>query len=72
VELYTGGVLADAERVAEATFYSYQRGSATQLEVLDAERTVNEVYLAYFDALSEHAKALVAVEQSAGLWDINF
>jgi outer membrane protein, heavy metal efflux system len=72
VELYTGGVLADAERVAEATFYSYQRGSATQLEVLDAERTVNEVYLAYFDALAEHAKALVAVEQSAGLWDLNF
>jgi outer membrane protein, heavy metal efflux system len=72
VELFTGGVLSDADRVAEATFYSYQRGGATLLEVLDAQRTVNEVYLDYFDALSQHAKALVAVEASAGLWDIHF
>jgi outer membrane protein, heavy metal efflux system len=72
VELFTGGVLSDADRVAEATFYSYQRGGATLLEVLDAQRTVNEVYLDYFDALSQHAKALVQVEQSAGLWDIQF
>jgi outer membrane protein, heavy metal efflux system len=72
VELFTGGVLSDADRVAEATFYSYQRGGATLLEVLDAQRTVNEVYLDYFDALSQHAKTLVAVEQSAGLWDIHF
>jgi outer membrane protein, heavy metal efflux system len=72
VQLFTGGVLADADKVAEATFYSYQRGGATLLEVLDAQRTVNEVYLDYFDALSEHAKALVAVEASAAQWDIHF
>ena len=72
VELYTGGVLADADRVAEGTLYSYQRGGATLLEVLDSQRTVNEVYLAYFDALSEHAKALVAVETAAAMWDLGF
>lgn len=72
VELFTGGVLADADKVAEATLYSYQRGGATLLEVLDAQRTVNEVYLDYFDALAQHAKALVAVEASVGLWDVRF
>jgi cobalt-zinc-cadmium efflux system outer membrane protein len=72
VELYTGGVLADADKVAEATLYSYQRGGATLLEVLDAQRTVNEVYLAYFDALAENARALVAVETAAALWDVAF
>ena len=72
VELFTGGVLSDADRVADATFYSYQRGGASLLEVLDAQRTVNAVYLDYFDALSQHAKTLVAVEQSAGFWDIHF
>jgi cobalt-zinc-cadmium efflux system outer membrane protein len=72
VQLFTGGVLSDADHVAEATFYSYQRGGATLLEVLDAQRTVNEVYLDYFDALAQHAKTLVAVEESAGLWDIAF
>jgi outer membrane protein, heavy metal efflux system len=71
IRLYTGGVLADADKVAEATLFSYQRGSATLLEVLDSQRTVNEVYLAYYDALAEHAKALVAVEQAAALWQIH-
>ena len=72
VELFTGGVLSDADRVAEATLYSYQRGGATLLEVLDAQRTVNEVYLAYYDALADHARTLVAVEQAAELWDVAF
>jgi len=72
VQLYRAGVLADADKVAEATLYSYQHGNATLLEVLDSQRTVNEVYLAYFDALSEYAKALVAVETSSGMWDVRF
>lgn len=68
--LYTGGLLADADTVLEATLYNYQRGGATLLELLEAQRTVNEVYLAYADALADHARALVAVELSAGMWDV--
>jgi hypothetical protein len=30
------------------------------------------VYLAYDEALAEHARALVAVEQAAGIWDVDF
>ena len=65
--LYTQGVLADADKVLAAILYSYQRGSATLLEVLSAQRTVDDVYLAYFAALGEHARQLIAVEQAAGL-----
>jgi cobalt-zinc-cadmium efflux system outer membrane protein len=72
VKLYTQGVLADADQVLAATLYTYQRGSATQLEVLTAQRTVDEVYLAYYGALAEHARQLVLVEQAAGIWDISF
>jgi outer membrane protein, heavy metal efflux system len=72
--LYTsgsgGGLLVDAEKVAETTLYNYQRGGASLLEVLEAERTVNEVYLGYYQALSDHARALVAVEEAAGVWDL--
>ncbi|MFO0575866.1 MAG: TolC family protein [Polyangia bacterium] len=70
--LYTQGVLADAERVSTATLYSYQRGGATLLEVLNAQRTVEEVHLAYYGALAEHARQLIAVEQAAGIWDVVF
>ena len=69
--LYTQGVLLDAERVHTATLFSYQRGGATLLEVLSAQRTVDEVYLAYYGALAEHARQLIALEQAAAIWDIN-
>jgi cobalt-zinc-cadmium efflux system outer membrane protein len=72
VTIYAGGVLTDADKVLDGTLYSYQRGSATLLEVLDAQRTDNEVYLAYADALADHAHALVALEQAAGIWDLSF
>lgn len=65
--LYTQGVLADADKVLAAILYSYQRGSATLLEVLTAQRTVDEVYLGYLTALGEHARQLLAVQQAAGL-----
>ena len=64
---YTQGVVADADRVLAAILYSYQRGGATLLEVLTAQRTVDDVHLAYFAALAEHARQLIAVEQAAGL-----
>ena len=72
VNIYAGGVLTDADKVLDGTLYSYQRGAATLLEVLDAQRTDNEVHLAYFDALSDCAHALVALEQAAGVWDVQF
>ncbi|APR87485.1 Heavy metal RND efflux outer membrane protein, CzcC family protein [Minicystis rosea] len=67
---YTGGLLADADQVIEATLYNYKRGGATLLEVLEAQRTQNDVYLAYYDALADHARTLVAVELAAGMWDV--
>jgi cobalt-zinc-cadmium efflux system outer membrane protein len=72
IEIYTGSLLSDSEKVLESILYNYQRGGATLLEVLEAQRTTNEVFLAYYDALTNHARALVAVEQAAGIWDISF
>ncbi len=67
LRLYTQGVLADADKVLASILYSYQRGSATLLEVLTAQRTVDDVYLAYLAAQGEHARQLIAVQQAAGL-----
>lgn len=68
--LYTGGLLSDADQVLEATLYNYQKGGASLLEVLDAQRTQNDVYLAYYAALADNARALVALEEAAGIWDV--
>ncbi len=72
VKLYTGGVLNDADQVLEKMFYNYQRGGATLVEVLVAQRTDNDVYLSYYDALADAAHALVAVEQASASWDVSF
>lgn len=70
VKLYAQDVLANADNVREKTLYNYQHGGATLVEVLVAERTANDVYLAYYDALTGSAHALVSVESAAALWDV--
>jgi outer membrane protein, heavy metal efflux system len=72
LNVFRGGLLRDADRVLEARLYAYQRGGATLLEVIDAQRKSSEVYLAYSQALADHAHALVALEEAAGTWDLSF
>lgn len=72
LNVFRGGMLHDANRVLEARLYAYQRGGATLLEVIDAQRKSAELYLAYSQALIDHAHALVTLEEAAGTWDISF
>ena len=72
VAKYKTGVLRDAASVLEAKLYSYQRGHTSLLEVLTAQREENNVYLAYYDTLTECAKALIVLEQTSGIWDVKF
>ena len=67
---YTGGVLLDAERVRRAKLYSYQHGSASLLDVLTAEQTANDVYVASYDAERQYAHALINLGQSTGTWSL--
>ncbi len=68
VKLYAQGVLSNADKVLDMTLYNYRRGGATLVEVLVAQRTVDDVYLAYYEALAESARALIAVQQAAAMW----
>jgi outer membrane protein TolC len=42
------------------------------LEVIDAQRTSADIYLSYAQALADHARALVALEQTAAIWGVAF
>ena len=70
VKLYTSGVLSDADQVLEKILYNYNRGGATLVEVLVAQRTQNDVYNSYYDALSDLARALVTLQQASAGWDV--
>ncbi|MEO8800478.1 MAG: TolC family protein, partial [Polyangiaceae bacterium] len=72
VTLYTAGMLSDADKVLEKTLYNYTRGGATLVEVLVAQRTDNDVYLAYYGALADAAHALIGLEEAGGIWDVDF
>lgn len=69
---FNTGLLSDALKILEGKTYSYQRGESSLLEVLDARRTYNEIQITYYETLHNHAAALVELERSAGIWDINF
>jgi cobalt-zinc-cadmium efflux system outer membrane protein len=51
--------------------YSYKRGQSSLLEVLNAQRTYNDVQHDYYGTLHDYAVALVELERAAGIWDIN-
>ncbi len=72
VAIYAGGILANADHALEATRYSYERGAARLIEVLDAQRTVDDVYLGYATALADRARALVTLQRAAAIWDVDF
>jgi cobalt-zinc-cadmium efflux system outer membrane protein len=69
---YQNGILKDADAVLDARRFSYQHGQATLLELLDAERTDNEIRSSYNDVLAGQAKALIELERATQLWDIQF
>lgn len=72
VRQFNNGLLTEAKAVLEGKIYSYQRGETSLLEVLNAQRTYNEIQQSYYQTLYNYAASLVELERSAGIWDINF
>ena len=51
---------------------SYKRGGSSLLELLDAQRKANEVWQSFYDAQSDHARAVIELHRAAGIWIIHF
>ena len=71
VSHYEKGLLAHAETVLTGKIYSYNRGEVSLLEILNAQRTYNDVQAQYIETLFDYNSALVELERSVGIWDIN-
>jgi cobalt-zinc-cadmium efflux system outer membrane protein len=70
VSRYNNGMLQDAKAVIDGKIYSYNRGETSLLEVLDAQRTYDNVRTGYIETLYSTSAALVTLERSVGIWDI--
>ena len=66
VTLYESGYLGQAAQSRDISNYAYQRGAATILDVLDAERSYRATQLAYRQALAAHMIAAEQVNQAVG------
>jgi len=59
-------MLAQAREVRSTTEYSYRRGEASFIELLDAVRAFNDTMQSYNGARAEYARSLYAIESISG------
>ena len=67
VQSYSDRVLKEADEVLAGMRRSYRLGSASLLELLNAQRTADDVYLGYLQALADLANATVKLQISVGM-----
>lgn len=60
------GMLAQAREVRDITEYSYGRGQASLLELLDTQRAFNDAYAAWIEARADYARCLYRLEALVG------
>lgn len=66
VETIEQQMLAQARGVRDTTAYSYQRGEASFIELLDAQRTFNDAMHSYNEARAEYARSLYTLDAFTG------
>ena len=70
VENFNKGLLEQAKTVLNGKIYSYNRGESSLLEVLNAQRTYNDLQISYYETLFSCYNALINLEKVCGFWDI--
>ena len=70
VENFENGLLQKSKEVLTGKTYSYQRGETSLLDVLNAQRTFDEVQVTYFDSLKNCLVSLIELERTAAFWDV--
>ncbi len=66
VSLYRDNLTPKAEQSLGVSIEAFQSGTATSGDLIDAERTLIEFQLAYFQALAEQAKRVATIEYLVG------
>ena len=59
-------MLQQAREVRQTTEYSYRRGEASFVELLDAQRAFNDTIQSYNEARAEYARSLYLIDSTSG------
>ncbi len=71
VKQFDTNMLQSAQHILDGKTYSYQRGEISLLEVLNAQRTFNEVQESYYEAQYAYGVSLIELQRVVGIWDFN-
>ena len=66
IELMEEQIIAQAEEVYRMYLFSYQEGEISGIELIEAQRTLNEARTAYADSLYDYDMAIATLEKSIG------
>jgi outer membrane protein, heavy metal efflux system len=66
VQLYQSGYLKDSKESLDISRYAYQRGAASLLDFLDAERSYRSTELTYRDTLATYMLAVEQLHEAVG------
>lgn len=58
-----------AKNVLNGKIYSYQRGEISLLEVINAQRTYNDVIADYYQSLYERTISFINLQRICGIWE---
>ena len=70
MKLFTSGLVKSAKEVLEAKREEYYKGDIHLIEVMDAQRSYYDILLSFYSTIYEKSKALVLLESSVGVWNI--
>jgi cobalt-zinc-cadmium efflux system outer membrane protein len=66
VQVYLSGNLETSKKSRDISEYAYQRGGATLLEFLDAERSYRATQVGYLQTLAAYLTSIEQVRQAVG------
>ncbi len=70
LNLFKAGLVKSAKDALDQKKGEYYRGEIHLIEVLDAQRSYDEILASFYSAIYDKSQALVALESAAGVWDI--
>ena len=70
LKAYSGGLLIKAENVLKIKKRGYELDEVPFLEVLDAQRTYDDILLSYYETLYLRSSSLVNLQRAVGVWSV--
>ena len=67
IENYSRDLIENAEKILEGRTYLYKRGETSLIDVLEAQRTYNEMKIQYYQIMYDYASAIIELKRSQAI-----